>query len=186
MNEPYPAAAGFAVVLALVVIAYIVISTFNSVVVLRERIDKAWANVDVALHQRHDTLPNLVAAVRDVMAFERDVLSEVTRLRAAYIPTDPIPAQADVSEATSGAIRSLFAVVERYPELRSAANVLELQAQIGRLEDLIADRRELYNDQVFRHNTRIGQFPGVLLAPIFGWRERPLFRASSAAQDRPV
>jgi LemA protein len=185
LNGPLSAAAVFALVLVVVVAGYVVVSTFNAVVTLRERTDKAWANIDVALHQRHDTLPNLVAAVRDVMTFEREVLTAVTRLRAAYVATDPIPAQAALSEATSGAIRSLFAVVERYPEVRSAANVLELQAQISRLEDLIADRRELYNDQVFRHNTRIGQFPGVLLAPVFGWRERPLFRADGASHDRP-
>jgi LemA protein len=186
MNGPLGAAAAFAVVLVVIVGGYLLVSAFNAVVGLRERIDKAWANIDVALHQRHDTLPNLVGAVRDLMTFEREVLTEVTRLRAAYAPTDPIPAQAAVSEATSGAIRSLFALVERYPAVRSAANVMALQAEIRRLEDLIADRRELYNDQVFRHNTRIGQFPGILLAPIFGWRERPLFRAGEAAVERPI
>jgi LemA protein len=186
VNGPLAAAAVFALVLVVVVIGYLVLTTFNAVVTLRERIDKAWANIDVALHQRHDTLPNLVAAVRDLMAYERDVLTEVTRLRSAYDPADPIASQAIVSEATSGAIRSLFAVVERYPEVRSASNVMALQTEIGRLEDLIADRRELYNDQVFRHNTRIGQFPGVMLAPLFGWRERPLFRAEDAARERPA
>ena len=180
------AAAGFAIALLIVIVGYVTLVTFNAVVALRERIDKAWANIDVALHQRHDTLPNLIAAVRDVMTFEQDILTEVTRLRAAYTPADPIPTQATVSEATSGAIRSLFAVVERYPEVRSATNVLELQSEISRLEDLIADRRELYNDSVFRHNTRIGQFPGVVLAPLFGWRERPMFRADDAARERPA
>jgi LemA protein len=181
--DPLALAAAFAVVVATVVVVFVTVSTFNGVVVLRERIDKAWANIDVALHQRHDTLPNLVRAVRDVMTFERDVLTEVTRLRSAYVATDPIPDQAAVSEATSGAVRALLGRVEDYPELRSSDNVMALQREIERLEGLIADRLELYNDQVFRHNTRIGQVPGVLLAPIFGWRERPLFQADDSVAE---
>ena len=157
------------------------VTTYNAVVALRQRIDKAWANIDVVLKQRHDQLPNLVAAVRGLMAFERDVLTGVTEARAAYSPTAPIPDQAATSEATSAAVRSLFAVVERYPEVKVAANVLALQDEIERLEAMIADRRELYNDQVYRYNTRIAQVPGVLLAPLFGWRPRPFFAAEPGA-----
>ena len=175
----------FAFGLLLVIVGFLVFETYNSVVGLRLRIDKAWANVDVALKQRWDQLPNLVEAVRDVMTWERDVLTDVTRLRAQYAPGEPIPAQAATSEATSAAVRQLFAVVESYPELRSNANVLDLQDEIERLENVIADRRELYNDQVYRHNTRIGQVPAVFLAPLFGWRARPFFRAEPEASARP-
>jgi LemA protein len=182
---PAGLAAGFAVALVVLVVAFLVLSTYNAVVALRLRIDKAWANIDVALKQRFDQLPNLVEAVRGVMAWEQDVLTEVTRARAAYSPTAPIPEQAATSAATSAAVRSLFAVVERYPEVRSAANVLALQLEIERLEGLIADRRELYNDQVYRHNARIAQVPAVLLAWLFGWRARPFFEASDAERARP-
>jgi LemA protein len=182
---PLELAALFAVGLALAIVGYLVLATYNAVVALAQRIDKAWANVDVALKQRHDQLPALVAAVRDVMSFERDLLTEVARLRADWSPTDPIPAQAIVSEATSNALHSLFAVVEAYPEVRSATNVRDLQDEIERLEGVIADRRELYNDQVYRHNTRIGQVPAVLLAGLFGWRPRPFFRAEPSATVPP-
>jgi LemA protein len=155
-------------------------------VALRNRIRKAWANIDVALKQRHDQLPNLVEAVRGVMAFEQDVLEEVTRARAAYAAADPIPRQAAVSEQTSAAVRSLFAVVEQYPEVKSAANVAALQAEIARLENVIADRRELYNDQVFRYNTRIAQVPTNVLAGLFGWAPEPFFAAGDAERERPV
>ena len=87
--------------------------------------------------------------------------------------------------ATTRAIRTLFATVERYPELKSAGNVLALQAEIERLEAMIADRRELYNDQVYRYNTAITQVPGVILAPIFGWRQRQFFAADPADVLRP-
>jgi LemA protein len=79
----------------------------------------------------------------------------------------------------------LFAVVERYPEVRSAANVLALQEEIERLESMIADRRELYNDQVYRYNSRIAQVPAVVLAGLFGWRARPFFEAPETDRARP-
>ncbi|HEU0244632.1 MAG TPA: LemA family protein [Candidatus Limnocylindrales bacterium] len=184
--SPSTGAALFAIVLVVVIVGFVVVTTYNAVVALRNRIRKAWANVDVALKQRHDQLPNLVEAVRGVMAFEQDVLEEVTRARAAYAAEDPIPRQAAVSDQTSAAVRSLFAVVERYPEVRSGANVAALQAEIARLEDVIADRRELYNDQVFRYNTRIAQVPTNVLAGIFGWTPEPFFAADGAERERPA
>ena len=165
--SPGDAVALFAVALVALVVGFLVLETYNAVVALRLRIDKAWANIDVALKQRHDMLPSLVAAVRDLMQFEQDVLVEVTRARAAYSPTEPIPAQAAVSDATTSAVRSLFAVVEQYPNIQSHGNVLDLQDEIERIEGMIADRRELYNDQVFQYNTRSAQLPALLLAPIF-------------------
>jgi LemA protein len=183
--SPPAYAAAFSIGLLLAVIAFFLFTTYNAVVALRLRIDKAWANIEVALQQRHDQLPNLVEAVRDVMTFERDVLERVTELRAAWSPTQPVPEQATTSAATSAAVRELFAVVERYPELRSQDNVLALQQEIERLEGIIADRRELYNDQVYRHNTRIAQIPATFLAGPFGWRPREFFEAEPGAATRP-
>ena len=184
--NPAVIAAAFAVGLVIAIVFFVVVATYNDIVALQRRIDKAWANIEVALQQRFDQLPALVDAVRGVMTFERDVLSAVTKARAAWSPTAPIADQAASSAATSRAVRSLFATVERYPEVRSTANVLALQEEIERLESMIADRRELYNDQVYRYNTRIGQVPGVLLARPFGWRPRPFFDAEPAADVAPV
>ena len=182
---PASVAAAFAVVVVLIVVAFLVLATYNAVVDLRLRIDKAWSNIDVALKQRFDQLPNLVEAVRGVMAWEQDVLTDVAAARAAYSPAAAIPDQATTSAATSAAVRSLFAVVERYPEVKSAANVMALQEEIERLESMIADRRELYNDQVYRYNARIAQFPAVMLALLLGWKSRPFFEASEADRSRP-
>ena len=184
--SPAAGAAMFALGLVIVIVGFLVVVTYNAIVALRNRIAKAWANIDVALRQRHDQLPNLVEAVRGLMAYERDVLEAVTRARTAYSPAAPIPAQAATSDATTAAVRQLFAVVERYPEIKSAANVLALQAEVSRLEDVIADRRELYNDQVYRYNTRIQQLPANLLAGVFGWRPQPFFAADDADRARPV
>jgi LemA protein len=179
-------AASFAIALVLVIAAFFVVTTYNDVVGLRLRIDKAWANIDVVLHQRHDQLPALVDAVRGMLEFERDVLDEVTRSRASYRPEAPIPDQASASDATSAAIRSLFAVVEAYPDLKSQGNVLALQESVERLEAMLAARRELYNDQVYRHNTRIQQLPAVLLAGLLGWRDRPFFEAPEESRTVPT
>ena len=121
---PYLAAAVFVAVLILGLLGFFAYTSYNEVVALKQRIDKAWANIDVALKQRFDELPNLVNAVRGVMGFEQDVLTEVTRLRNAYSADAPVPDQAATSAATSSAIRQLFATVENYPQVKSAANVL--------------------------------------------------------------
>ena len=183
--SPKDVAALFAIALVVGIVGFIVLTSYNAIVALRQRIDKAWSNVDVVLKQRHDLLPNLVAAVHGLMAFEQDVLTQVTEARTAYTPGAPIPDQAETSEATSAAVRSLFAVVERYPDLKSQANVLDLQNEIERLEGMIADRRELYNDHVYRYNTRIGQVPDRFLAPLFGWLPRAFFASDPTETARP-
>ena len=160
---------------------FIVVTSYNAVVALRQRIDKAWANIDVVLKQRHDQLPNLVAAVRGLMAFEQDVLT-----RGHPRPEPPTPrrrrsrTRPSTSDATSSAVRSLFAVVEHYPDLKSQANVADLQDEIERLEAMIADRRELYNDQVYRYNTRIAQVPGVVPRSGLRLAAREFFAAEPA------
>lgn len=182
---PPAIAAIFAVGLLILVVGFLVFTTYNAIVALRQRIDKAWSNIDVALKQRYDQLPALVAAVRGVMAYEQDVLTEVTRARAAYAPEQPVPAAAAVSEQTSAAVRTLFATVERYPDIKAAGNVASLQSEIERLEGIIADRRELYNDQVYRYNTKIAQAPTNLLAGLFGWTPRAFFAAGPGETVRP-
>ena len=183
--DPAALAAAFGLAILLLVAGFLAVTTYNDVVGLRLRVDKAWSNIDVVLHQRHDQLPALVDAVRGQLAFEHDVLEEVIRRRAGYSPDAPIPAQATASSATSTAVRSLLAVVERYPELHSRENVLALQRSIERLEALLAARRELYNDQVFRYNTRIAQVPAVLVAGLLGWRSREFFDADPAVDAVP-
>jgi LemA protein len=184
--NPMALAAAFAVGVLIAVVIFLVVATYNDVVALQRRIDKAWANIEVALQQRHDQLPSLVDAVRGLMAFERDVLTAVTAARAGFSPTAPIPTQARIAAETSRAVRSLLLTVERYPDIHSGANVLALQEEIERLEGMIADRRELYNDQVYRLNARIAQLPAVLLAGLFGWRARPFFDADPGTEDPPA
>ena len=173
------------VVLAIVLVAFLAVVTYNNVISLQRRCQRAWANIDVALTQRYDQLPNLVAAVRGVMAFEEQVLERVPQARAAYEPEASIHDKAVVSEETTSAVRSLFATVENYPELKSHENVMALQEEIERLETLIARRRELFNNQVFQYNVAITTIPGALLRPLFGWKEAEMFSADDEARERP-
>ena len=181
----FNAAAMFAILVLVVTIVVFLVTTYNAVVAMGQRIDKAWANIDVILKQRHDELPRLVEAVRGLMGFERDVLEEVTALRAGYRPDDPIDRQGAVAAATTTGVKHLLAVVEAYPDIKSHQNVLALQLEIARLEDMLADRRELYNDMVYRFNARIRTLPAVLIASLFGWRPRPFFQTDDLERERP-
>ena len=172
-------------VLAIVLVVFLIVVNYNNVVALQRRCQRAWANIDVALTQRYDQLPNLVAAVRGVMAFEEQVLERVTQARAAYQPDASIHDKAVVSEQTSSAVRSLFATVENYPELKSHENVMALQEEIERLETLIARRRELFNNQVYQYNVVISTIPGAILRPLFGWHEVDMFSADDEERERP-
>ncbi len=174
------------VILAFVLVVFLVVVNYNNVVALQRRCQRAWSNIDVTLKQRHDQLPNLVAAVRGAMAFEEQVLEAVTRARAAYQPEASIHDQAVVSEQTSTAVRTLFATVEDYPDLKSHANVMALQEEIERLETVIARRRELFNNQVFQYNVAITTVPGALLRPLFGWQEVEMFSAEDEDRERPT
>ena len=175
-----------AAILTLVLAVFLLVVTYNNVIALQRRCQRAWANIDVALKQRYDQLPNLVSAVSGVMAFEEQVLEAVTEARARYQPDAPVHDQAVVSEETSRAVRSLFATVENYPELRSHQNVMALQEEIERLETLIARRRELFNNQVYLYNVKIQTVPAVFVRPLFGWKAVDSFSADETERERPT
>ena len=174
-----PLALAVGLVLAITLVVFLAIVTFNNVVSLQRRCERAWANIDVALKQRHDQLPSLVSAVRGAMAFEEQVLEAVTRARAAYQPEASIHDQAVVSEQTSSALRSLFATVEAYPELKTAETFQHLLSRITGLENAIADRREFYNESVNINNVRVEQFPDSIIATFFRFRSFDLLQFSS-------
>jgi LemA protein len=165
------------------VLAYIII-LYNELVRLRNENDRAWANIDVLLKQRHDEIPNLVACVKGYMEHERQTLEAVTAARAASISAGSIPQKAQADLLLTGALRGLFAVAERYPDLKANQNFLALQKRISELEERIADRREFFNDDVNTYNTRIAQLPEVFLAGMMSLRPRQLFQVSEAERQQ--
>ena len=155
---------------------------YNELVRQRNDNDRAWANIDVLLKQRHDEIPNLVETVKGYMQHERQTLESVTQARAAALSAASISQKAQADLFLTGALRGLFAVAENYPQLRANENFLRLQNRISELEERIADRREFFNDDVNTYNTRINQIPEVFLASFMGLKPREMFKASE--EDR--
>ena len=179
---------GFSILAGLVIflagtglLVYIVI-IYNGLVRLRNDIDKAWANIDVLLKQRHDELPNLVATCKGYMQYEQQTLERVTQARTAYMRAATVGEKAQADLLTTGALRGLFAVAENYPELKANNNFLQLQKRISELEDMIADRREFFNDDVNTYNVRIQQLPDVIIASMMKLPHREMFTVSD--EDR--
>jgi LemA protein len=163
------------------VLTYAVI-LYNGLVRLRNENDRAWANIDVLLKQRHDEIPNLVETVKGYMQHEQQTLLAVTQARAASVSAASIAQKAVADLQVASALRGLFAVAENYPQLRANENFLKLQNRITELEERIADRREFFNDDVNTYNTRIGQIPDVFIASFMGLQRREMFKVSD--EDR--
>jgi len=159
------------------VLIYAVI-LYNGLVRLRNENDRAWANIEVLLKQRHDEIPNLVEAVKGYMQHEHQTLLSVTEARAASMQASSIGQKALAELQLAGALQGLFAVAESYPELKANENFLSLQKRITELEERIADRREFFNADVNAYNIRIGQIPDVLVASYMGLKPREMFRVS--------
>jgi LemA protein len=165
------------------VLIYVVI-LYNELVRLRNDNDRAWANIDVLLKQRHDEIPNLVEVVKGYMQHEQQTLLAVTQARAASMNAAGIGQKAQAELGMTVALRGLFAVAENYPQLKANENFLKLQTRISELEDRIADRREFFNDDVNTYNTRIGQIPEVFVASFMNLKARPMFQVSE--EDRKL
>jgi LemA protein len=166
------------------VIAYLAM-IFNGLVAMRNDIDKAWANIDVLLKQRHDELPRLVEVCKGYMQYEQETLQRVTEARLKYGSAVTVDQKAAASGALSASVQRLLATAENYPELKANLSFLELQKRISELESQIADRREYYNDAINLFNTRIGQVPDSGIARIVGYKPRAMFQVS-AAEKAPV
>lgn len=178
-------------IIALVIIAVlavIVIGIYNGLIARRNRVDEAFSQVDVQLKRRHDLIPNLVAAVKGYMNFEQDVLTRVTEARAGAIAAGAQgpAAQSTAENQLTGALRSLFAVVENYPDLKANQNVLSLQEQLSTTENQISFSRQHYNATVLDYNNGIQTFPAVIFAGMFGFTKREFFAAEPEAQAVPT
>jgi LemA protein len=173
-------------VVAVIVIGGILI--YNGLVQRRLRIDEAFAQIEVQLKRRWDLIPNLINAVKGYMGFEQQVLTQVTEARANAISAGAQgpQQQAAAENALTGTLRSLFAVVENYPELKANQNVLELQEQLTTTENQIGFARQHYNASVLDYNTAIATFPSLLIAGPLGFSRREFFDAEPEASQVPT
>ena len=156
-------------------VAYVII-IYNGLINLKHNIDRSWSNIDVLLKQRYDELPKLVSVCEGYMKHEQEVLENVTRARSQLDQASTGPETLDANSAITSALRSLFAVVENYPDLKADRAFRQLQSRISQLEDQIADRRELYNSSVNIFNIRIEQFPDIFVANGMNLTPRPLWQ----------
>ena len=172
------------VLLALVVAAVLLFAgAYNGLVTLRNQVKNAWQQIGVQLKRRHDLIPNLVEVVKDYMGYEQETLEKVIRARNAAVGATGVAGAAAAEGALSGALRSLFAVVEQYPQLKANENVGRLQEELTSTENRIAFARQFYNDSVMRYNTRLQVIPTNLIANLFGFREEPFFEVPAAEQE---
>jgi len=164
------------IVLAVIVVAALwVISVYNGLVSMRQRVNQAFADVDVQLRQRHDLIPNLVETVKGYAAHERGTLDEVVKARNAAVTAQGPEQKAAAENMLSGALRQLFALSEAYPDLKANANFQALQAELSDIENKIAAARRFFNNAVQEYNTSTQRFPAALFAASFGFAPKEFF-----------
>lgn len=164
------------IVLALIVVLILwAIATYNGLIGLRQRVNGAFADIDVQLRQRHDLIPNLVETVKGYAAHERGTLDDVVKARNSALTAQGPAQQAAAETALSGALRQLFALSEAYPDLKANTNFQQLQAELGDIENKIAAARRYFNNAVQEYNTGIQRFPAALFANSFGFAAKEFF-----------
>jgi LemA protein len=169
------------IIVVVVVLLLMVIFIYNSLIRSRNRVDNAWSQIDVQLKRRYDLIPNLVETVKGYAAHERQTLEAVTQARNNALNAQQggdVAQQAQAENALSGALKSLFAVAEAYPDLKANQNFLQLQEELTSTEDRIAYARQFYNDSVLNYNNAIKTFPRSILAGMFNFEKREFFEGA--------
>jgi LemA protein len=173
------------VVLAIIVIAIIMyfVGLYNSLVRFKNNIDRSFSNIDVLLKQRHDELPKLIETCKGYMQYEQKTLLAVTEARTAFMRATTPAEKAQADNMVSGALKTLFAVAEKYPDLKANTNFMQLQGRITELETKIAAQRSSYNEDVNAFNVRIAQIPANFIAGFMGLQPHALFQVAEADRE---
>ena len=168
-------------VVVVIVLALAVVAIYNRLVRLRNRVENAWAQVDVQLRRRYDLIPNLVETVKGYASHERTTFEEVTRARTAAQQATTVAQQAEAENVLTAAIGRLFAVAEAYPELRATENFQQLQAELANTEEKIRIARQVYNDSVLTYENARETVPTNVVAGTFSFEEKPYFEIEEPA-----
>jgi len=158
------------------------VTIYNGLIRLSRNIEKAWANIDVLLKQRHDELPKLIKTCEGYMQYERETLEKITAARTACMQAKTVGESSKAEGELNSVLKTLFAVAENYPDLKANQNFTQLQQRISHLESQIADRREFYNDSVNSYNIRINQLPDMFVAQMLQMKAKDMFKVSE--EDR--
>lgn len=174
------------IIVVLVLILFGAIAMYNGLVVARQRSMNAWAQIEVQLKRRYDLIPNLVETVKGYMAHEKDTLERVIQARNMALSAKTVSEKATADAAVGAALTGIFGLAEAYPDLKSSANMLNLQDELRGTEDKISFSRQYYNDATTAYNTKIETFPSSLFASAGGFKPRELFLVEDPAQREPV
>jgi LemA protein len=167
----------------LVLIAFWMIGIYNGLVRLRNQVKNAWAQIDVQLKRRHDLIPNLVEVVKDYMSYEQETLQKVIQARSSAISAQGVENISHQENQLTGALKSLFAVFENYPDLKANQNVMKLQEELTSTENKIAFARQYYNDSVMSMNNKVETFPSNVAAGMFGFNKEQYFETPVAERE---
>jgi LemA protein len=173
----------FILLAVIVIIAIIIVSIYNRLIVLRNRIENAWSQIDVQLKRRADLIPNLVETVKGYAAHEKEVFQRVTEARSALMNAKGVKEQGEANNMLTGALKTLFAVAENYPDLKANQNFMMLQEELSGTESKIAYARQFYNDSVLKYDNLREKFPSNIIANTFGFKEREYFAAEETARE---
>ena len=167
------------ILIIIVVLIIAVILMYNSLIQLRNKAKNAWSQIDVQLQRRFDLIPNLVESVKGYMSHEEGTLTKITELRTSWAQAQTVGEKAELDNQLSGALKTIMAVSENYPDLKANQNFSELQQELQNTENKISFSRQFYNDSVTMYNTKLEVFPSNLIASMFGFKPEDLFKAES-------
>ena len=174
---------GFIFILVIIGLVSWFFTIYNGLIQVRENIKKSWANIDVLLMQRSDEIPKLIKTVKAFAQHEKKMFDSVMSAREKYLGAGTLAEKADADNQITNALKSVFALSESYPELRSNENFVQFQNRISGLENEIADRRELYNESVYNHNIRIQSLPDVIIANAMALKQEEMFEVPESKKD---
>ena len=176
---------GIIVLIIVIVLVLIFFSYYNKIIRLENRIDNSWAQIDVQLKRRADLIPNLMETVKGYMKHERETLENVTKARAALMTAKTPQENINADNMLTGALKSLFAIAENYPDLKANQNFLQLQDELTHTENKIAYSRQHYNDSVLSFNNTIETFPGVVFARMMNKQEKEMLQIPAESREVP-
>ena len=175
------------IAIAIIVLLIIwIIGIYNGLVSSRQKVDNAWSQIDVTLQRRFDLIPNFVETVKGYMNHESETFEKITALRTSWANSSSVEEKANLNNELSGALKTIMAVSENYPDLKSNTNFSELSEELRNTENKIAFSRQFYNDIVTRYNTKLELFPSNIVANMFNFKPKSLFAAESAEARKNV
>ena len=170
-------------IIILIILGLLFVIIYNDLIKQRNRVENAWAQIDVQLKRRYDLIPNLVETVKGYAKHEKTLLEDITKARAAVMSANSISETAEASNYLSSTLKSLFAVAENYPELKANQNFMQLQKDLMETENKIAYSRQFYNDTVMKYNISIQTIPKNIVASLMGFKKKDLFETQQAERE---